>query len=55
MFVKPKEGIAVRDPDTKRLLPEEGAEVPETGYWARRLRDGDVTRATPPKADRKPA
>lgn len=47
MFVKPKDGLVVRDPATKRALPAEGAEVPETGYWMRRLRDGDVVESTP--------
>ncbi len=42
MFVKPKDGLPVRDPATKRHLPAEGKEVPETSYWLRRLKCGDV-------------
>lgn len=52
MFVKPApfidgEGIErgpmrVHDPDAKDILPEDGRDVPDTEYWARRLRDGDV-------------
>jgi len=42
MFVKPKDGLKVRDPITKRHLPEEGKEVPESTYWVRRLKDGSV-------------
>lgn len=42
MFVKPAEGLAVRDPLTKRVLPIEGKEVPETSYWVRRVASGDV-------------
>lgn len=55
MFVKPREGLVVRDPVSKRPLPAEGAEVPETGYWFRRLRDNDVVEAKPPKAAAEPA
>lgn len=42
MFVKPKAGLIVRDPITKRPLLPEGREVPADGYWLRRLRSGDV-------------
>lgn len=43
MRVKPRESsLIVRDPDTRRTLPPEGAEVPDTTFWRRRLRDGDV-------------
>ncbi|HET6606743.1 MAG TPA: DUF2635 domain-containing protein [Rhodopila sp.] len=48
MYVIPKKGFTVRDPQTKRALPAEGKEVPNTFYWVRRLRDGDVTIGTPP-------
>lgn len=47
MFVKPAPDRFVRDPESKRLLPDDGAEVPQAGYWMRRLRDGDVIPATP--------
>jgi hypothetical protein len=42
MKLKPAEGRAVRDPDTMALLPAEGRNVPDTMFWRRRLRDGDV-------------
>lgn len=42
MFVKPVVGRAVRDPVKGTFLPEEGAEVAESMFWNRRLRDGDV-------------
>lgn len=42
MFVRPAEGLQVRDPATKRLLPSDGKEVPESSYWLRRLKCGDV-------------
>lgn len=48
MKVKPAEGRKVRDPATKRHIPDEGVEVPDTAksehrtYWLRRIREGDV-------------
>lgn len=47
MFVKAKNGIIIRDPITKAPVPGTGREVPESGYWMRRLRDGDIVKATP--------
>ena len=55
MHVIPKQGFTVRDPRTKRALPPEGKEVPSTFYWARRLRDGDVTIGKPPMKSATPA
>jgi hypothetical protein len=43
-----KATLQIRDPETNRLLPPEGAEVPENGFWMRRLRDGDVVADKPP-------
>jgi len=43
MFVKPKDGLSVRDPVKGSPLPAEGAEVPDTIFWRRRVRDGDVS------------
>ena len=42
-YLVPKSGLVVRDPDNAQPLPPEGAEKPQTGYWLRRLMDGDVT------------
>ena len=42
MKVKCAEGRMVRDPVTLELLPPEGRDVPETQFWHRRVRDGDV-------------
>lgn len=39
--------LPVRDPITKRYLPVEGKEVPESAYWLRRLREGDIKLAPP--------
>lgn len=42
MFVKPVPGRRVRYPgDPSRLLPDEGAEVPDRDlFWRRRLKQG---------------
>ena len=47
MFVKPVPGRRVRYPgDPSRLLPDEGAEVPDRDlFWRRRLKQGDVVLA----------
>lgn len=50
MFVKPKEGVNVRDPITKLHIPASGAEVPENTYWVRRVESGDVIRTDSPHA-----
>ncbi len=42
MHIKPAPGLRVRDPDLRDFLPDEGRVVPDTAYWRRRLRDGDV-------------
>lgn len=44
MFVKPATGRTVRDPVKCTLLPEIGTEVPESIFWIKRLRDGDVVK-----------
>ncbi|QNK65759.1 DUF2635 domain-containing protein [Variovorax sp. PAMC26660] len=55
MYVKAAPGMKCRDPDLKDLLPDEGRDVPDTDYWQRRLRDGDVVPAEPPAAASEPA
>lgn len=50
IYVKPAEpGAIVRDPANRRPLLAEGAEVPETMFWRRRLMHGDVVEARPPR------
>ena len=44
--VKPVSGRLVRHPETGEPLPAGGLAVPRS-YWLRRLKDGDVTLATP--------
>ncbi|MBI9079191.1 MAG: DUF2635 domain-containing protein [Pseudodesulfovibrio sp.] len=50
MFVKPKKDLKVRDPQTGRHLPSEGAGVEQTSYWLRRIKAGDVEKTKAPKA-----
>ena len=57
MFVKPgmrpddrDRALVVRGPNG-RLLSELGGEVPETQFWHRRLRDGDVVPGDPVPLD----
>lgn len=47
IFVKPAvQGQKVHLEDkAKEFLPAEGADVPETVYWLRRLKDGSVVKA----------
>jgi hypothetical protein len=58
MLVIPAEGLLVPHPEAPaggpRHLPPEGAEVPDTAYWRRRLADGDVGLKVP-SAGAKPA
>ncbi len=50
LFVKPaRNGLIVRDPQTGKPLSAEGEQKPDTTYWRRRLRDGDVVASTPAK------
>jgi hypothetical protein len=45
MKVKPViPGAVIRDPVTKRQLPDKGDEVPDTSFWVRRLLAGEVER-----------
>ena len=46
--------INMSDPDRRDRLPPEGREVPETEFWLRRLRDGDVRIAPEPAAEATP-
>lgn len=50
MFVIPVAPL-VRDPISKKPLPPEGREVPESSYWLRRLRCGDVRLSIAAPAD----
>ncbi len=50
MFVVPESGRRVIDPDTRQALPADGADVPRSTYWLRRLREGDVNASARPRA-----
>jgi len=55
IFVKPAQPeYVVRMPGNLRnVLPDAGALVDKTPFWIRRLRDGSVLEAKPPKGDKK--
>jgi hypothetical protein len=58
MFVKPATpDLLVANPEARppmpRHLPAEGAEVPDTQYWRRRIADGDVILAPAPEQQTK--
>ena len=42
IFVRPAPGARVRDPATKKPIPDAGLLVESSGYWQRRIRVGDV-------------
>jgi len=47
-FLKPADGLKVRKPVGGHLAPD-GEAVEPSSYWLRRIEDGDVAEATPPK------
>lgn len=49
MFIQPRDGLSVVDPDLNDELPTAGREVEENQYWYRRLADGDVVQPQPLK------
>ena len=44
--------LVVRDPANGRIVPAEGAAVPDNSYWRRRLKDRDVIEAKRPTASK---
>jgi len=48
----PQPGLLVRDPVTFAPLPPGGAAKTLDAYWLRRLRDGDVVKASAPASAR---
>lgn len=43
IFVVPKQpGMILRDPITKRILPDEGAFVKKNSFWLKRIVSGEV-------------
>ena len=53
IFVKPAEGLQIRDPIRQDLIEPDGREVESSPYWRRRLIARDVLEVPPPepKAD----
>jgi len=49
MFIKPTEGVLVRDPRSKTILSAAGGWVQAENYWLRRIADGSVQEVSPPK------
>lgn len=48
-YIKPaREGLVVRQPQNRHLLPVEGAWMGWSGYWARRKAEGSIVEAKPP-------
>lgn len=60
MYLKSRPGRVVFDPERTRLtqrrteLPPEGATVPDTQYWHKRVQVGDAEISSPPP-DSQPA
>lgn len=48
MYVRPAQGLTLRDPVTGETLPEAGRTVPRSGFWLRRRDAGDVIEGPPP-------
>lgn len=56
MKIYPVEGRTVKDPRTREAVPAKGLTVSDYDpFWARRLRDGDVTKTAPTAAASTPA
>ena len=49
IFIKAVNGRSIRDPDTKELLSESGELKPRTGFWLKRIKQGDVVESKAPK------
>lgn len=46
LYLKPREGLTVRDPRTKKPIPAHGAALPNTSFFRRRRKDGDLVTTT---------
>lgn len=54
VYVKPAQGLKIRDDKTKQFLPESGKVVELTSYWVRRLQCGDVLLVEDVKTEKAP-
>lgn len=50
IFIKPKTGLLVRHPETRKAINPEGEWVIDSPQWRRYLRAGDVVIATEKKS-----
>ena len=51
--IRPQNGLRIADPKTGEYLPADGMVMPRSGFWLRRLKDGDVVevaQGTPAKS-----
>ena len=49
MYLKPANGMLVKTEDAARYVEMSGEDLPDTSYYRRRVRDGDLVKAHPPK------
>lgn len=42
IFIKPADGLRIKDPETFQVLAKEGEYKTHSTYWQRRILDGDV-------------
>lgn len=47
-FIRPRKGLRITDPESGQCLPEAGQLMPRSGFWLRRLDDGDVEQVAMP-------
>jgi hypothetical protein len=52
-YIKPAPGLRIADPQSGEYLPDAGALMPRSGFWLRRLADGDVVDGSAPEDDKK--
>lgn len=53
VFVRPAEGVVLRNPLTGERIPEEGSHVQLNSFWRRRIQEGSLVIAKPAKQQKK--
>ena len=48
MFLKPAKDMLVRTEDSDRYISSEGEDLPNSAYYRRRMKDGDLVDAKKP-------
>lgn len=51
IYVKPLEGLLVRNPKNKNPIPADGAWIDTNSFWNRRIRDGSLIITDPPEKE----